>query len=79
MPFLESQANARETRGMKLITRLMPNGWVGVTSFYLLEYVSMLMGGRLQVLRKPNLSQADNAKRTGLIRSYLSQSKVRVR
>jgi len=57
----------------------MPNGWVGVTSFYLLEYVSMLMGGRLQVLRKPNLSQADNAKRTGLIRSYLSQSKVRVR
>ena len=52
------------------------NGWVAVTSFHLLEYVSMLIGGRLQALRRPDLSQTDIENRTGLIRSYLSQSKV---
>ena len=56
-----------------------PNGGVAVTSFHLLECVSMLIGGRLQAFRRRNLSQADIEKRTGLIRTYLSQSKVWVR
>jgi len=56
-----------------------PNGWVAVTSFHLLECVAMLIGDLLQALRRPDLSQTDIEKRTGLIRTYLSQSNVWVR